>query len=453
MRAYRLIAGCLLFLFFLAVPGYAQIISTYAGTGIHGDTGDGGPATSADLLTPSGVATDQKGNVFFSDQNANVIRKVDRFGIITAIAGMGSSGYSGDGGPATAAKIYWPTGVAVDGIGNVFISDQFNNVIRKVDTFGIITTLAGTGTIGYSGDGGPATACQFWHPNDVGVDTAGNVYVADRDNQVIRKITTGGMIYTVAGTNVSGYGGDGGPATNAQLNFPSGICLDKTGDIFVADLYNNRIRKIDTAGIITTIVGTGASGYSGDGGPATAARINSISALSADKIGNIYFADYYNYVIRKIDAAGIISTIAGNGINSYYGDGVMATTASISSIEGVAADTSGNVFIADFYNARVRKISKLPPLRYPDNIAIAAEFKVFPNPSSGLYFISVAPTDKRYSVSVCSENGTVVHRQKLSVGTNELNVCGHPPGPYTVVVDDNGVVVWRQVLIINSDRN
>lgn len=447
MSAYKGVAGCLLFLFFLSVPGYAQIISTYAGTGIHGDTGDGGPATSADLLTPSGVATDQKGNVFFSDQNANVIRKVDRFGIITAIAGMGSSGYSGDGGPATAAKIYWPTGVAVDGIGNVFISDQFNNVIRKVDTSGIITTLAGTGTIGYSGDGGPATACQFWHPNDVGVDTAGNVYVADRDNQVIRKITTGGMIYTVAGTNVSGYGGDGGPATNAQLNFPSGICLDKTGDIFVADLYNNRIRKIDTAGIITTIVGTGASGYSGDGGPATAARINSISALSADKIGNIYFADYYNYVIRKIDAAGIISTIAGNGINSYYGDGVMATTASISSIEGVAADTSGNVFIADFYNARVRKISWPLPLHVSANGNITPDCYVFPNPSSGHFFIRMTPAGEGNNATLLNGAGIVVRRQRLSTGINELNVSELPPGFYTLLVESGDVMVHKDVLL------
>ena len=432
--AFRL---CILIFLFASSGLTAQIITTLAGDGISGSSGDGGPATNAHLTTPSGVACDRKGNIFFSDQNASAIRKVDRFGIITTIAGTGVTGYSGDGGPATAAMIFWPTGLAVDGIGNVFIADQFNNVIRKVDTFGIISTLAGIGSIGYSGDGGPATACSFWHPNDIAADTAGNVFVADRDNNVIRKITATGLIYSIGGMNTPGFSGDGGPATNAQLNFPSGICLDVMGNIYVADLYNNRIRKIDTSGIITTLAGAGLTGFSPDGTPASAARIDRVAALAADSLGNIFFTDYYNNLVRKVDTAGILTTIAGNRVNSYSGDGGPATLASISIVEGVAVDTSGCIYIADFYNARVRKIAPAPsPLRY--RCTHQENYNVYPVPATDWLYIANAPASA--TASLFTILGRQVAQASRTAGVLSVNTSTLPPGTYILRVTDGDSV-------------
>lgn len=439
---------------FLSINCQAQIITTVAGTGIKGYTGAGTPATSAELYSPSGVAVGKDGYIYMSDQNASCIWKISPAGIIYNLAGQpGKTGYSGDNGPATAALIYWPTGLAVDRTGNLFIADQFNNVIRKVDTSGIITTIAGTaGIIGYSGDGGAATAAAFWHPNDVGVDTAGNVYVADRDNQVIRKIDRAGIITTVGGNNTVGYSGDGGPATNAQMDYPSGLCVDKAGNIFIADLYNSRVRKIDTEGIITTIAGIGTKAFSGDGGPATSAEINNVSAICIDTAGTIYFTDYNNYRIRKVDKAGFISTIAGNGLFGYSGDNIMATTASISYAEGVAVDTAGNVYIADYANSRLRKVT-------PDKSALSTRTSVatghcnvFPNPSTnGSFTVTATAISGDYSLQVLNAGGEVMYERQCSPITNEIDLSKSPPGIYTLLLKNKDISINKKLVI--STRN
>ena len=335
----------------------AGVITTVAGDGTWGFGGDGGPATGARLRILRGVAVDGAGNLYIADSSNNRIRKVDAAGVISTVAGNGGEGYSGDGGPATAAQLNSPTGVAPDGSGNLYIADRDNHRIRKVDAAGVITTVAGSGRFGgFGGDGGAATAAQLDDPRGVALDGAGNLYIADTDNHRIRKVDAAGVITTVAGNGTSGRGGDGGAATAAQLNDPSGVALDGAGNLYIADTDNHRIRKVDAAGVISTVVGTGRGGSSGDGGPATAARLNSPRGVALDGAGNLYIADIYNHRIRKVDAAGVISTVAGDGTDGFGGDGGPATAAQLYWPAGVALDGAGNLFIADNWNHRIRKV-------------------------------------------------------------------------------------------------
>ena len=316
------------------------------------------PATNASLYYPEGVAFDASGNLFIADFVNNRIRKVTTNGIITTVAGNGSTGYSGDGVAATNAS-HPPAGVALDASGNLFIADWNNNRIRKVDTNGIITTVAGNGSPGYSGDGGPATSASLAYVEAVDVDGSGNLFIADTDNNRIRKVDTNGIITTVAGKGPAVYGsysGDGGPATNASLNAPYGVAVDATGNLFIADMDNNRIRKVDTNGIITTVAGNGSLDYSGDGGLATNACLDAPYGVAVDAFGNLFFADSSNDRIRKVDSFGIITTVAGNDNWGYSGDGGMATNATLNLPSGVALDSTGNLFLADLGNERVREV-------------------------------------------------------------------------------------------------
>ena len=337
------------------------IITTVAGNGTNGYSGDGGVATNAELNYPFGVAMDTTGNLFIADDGNERIRKVGPNGIITTVAGNGTNGYSGDGGAATNAKLNYPSGVAVDAIGNLFIADYGNNRIRKVGINGIITTVAGNGAGGYSGDGGVATNAKLNYPFDVAVDTTGNLFIADNDNERIRKVGTNGIITTVAGNGAGGYSGDGGAATNAKLNSPFGVAVDTTGNLFIADRYNQCIRKVGTNGIINTVAGNGYGAgtyygnYSGDGGAATNAELNDPSGVAVDTTGNLFIADEGNNRIRKVGTNGIIATVAGNGTSGYYGDGGAATNAELNYPIDVAVDTTGNLFIVDAFNNRIRK--------------------------------------------------------------------------------------------------
>ena len=240
--------------------------------------------------------------------------------IINTIAGNGTEGYIGDGGAAIAAELYYPYGVAVDGNGNVYIADEYNNRIRKVSAAGIITTVAGNGTAGYSGDGDTATLAELNHPVGVAVDGSGNVYVVDGQNQCIRKVSVTGIITTIAGNGTSGYSGDGGPATAAELWYPIAVAVDVSDNVYIADYGSNRIRKVSAAGIITTIAGNGTAGYSGDGGAATSAELYNPVGVAVDGSGNVYESEVNNNRIRKVSAAGIITTIAGNGTAGFGGD-------------------------------------------------------------------------------------------------------------------------------------
>ncbi len=340
---------------------WAQTITTAAGTGVASYSGDGGLATQATINGPTYVATDFFGNLFIADQNNNRIRRVDSQGIITTVAGNGAQGFSGDGGPAAQASLNGPTGVCTDAAGNLYIADEGNYRIRKVDTSGNINTVAGNGTQAASGDGGPATQASMYVPIRCVVDSNGNLYVTDQSGQKIRMINPAGIISTFAGTganagphSIGTYSGDGGPAIDADLNNPTAITVDSIGNIYFSDQYNQRIRKVDKNGIITTIAGNGTAGYSGDGGPATSAELNYPGGLVVDQNGDLYFCDPNNNRLRKIDD-GTISTVAGDGVGGFA-DG-SPTTAEFNQPFGLAIDTGGNLYIADISNNRIREVS------------------------------------------------------------------------------------------------
>jgi len=350
-------------------------IETIVGTGISGYSGDGWLATSAKLYQPDDIVLDKKGNLFIADTSNHVIRKVDKSGVITTIAGTGSRGYSGDGGLATSAKLYFPSGIAIDNEGNLFIADEENNAIRKVDTYGIITTVAGTGSEGYSGDGGLATSAKLDYPYGIAVDNEGNLFIADKYNNVIRKVDTSGIITTVAGTGSEGYIGDGGPAINAELAYPNDVAIDEWGNLFILDRSNHVVRKVDVSGIITTIAGrvfddSGDNPLLEDGMLATSGYFNPMD-ITADKKGNIFIGELAKII--KVDTTGIATRIAGEVYLGYTGDGGPPTSARLSYCFGVAVDQDGNVFIADTYNNVIRKVNSQFPGFVNADIAISSE--------------------------------------------------------------------------------
>ncbi len=343
--------------------------------------GDGGPATRAALNGPSGVALDSTDDLFIADSNDNVVREVNHAsGVITTVAGNGTAGYSGDGGPATAAELSGPQSITLDSAGDLFIADTNNDVIREVNhATGVITTVAGNGYGagigwgggGYSGDGGAATAAELNSPSGVALDTSGDLFIADNCNNVIREVNHAtGVITTVAGNGTAGYSGDGGPATAAELNGPNDVAVDATGDLFIADPNNNVIREVNLAnGQITTVAGNyngGNGGYSGDGGPATAAELSFPLGVAVDTSGDLFIADNGNNVIREVNhATGVITTVAGNyngGNGGYSGDGGPATAAELNSPNCVASDTTGDLFIADNGNNVIREVAPPNPL-------------------------------------------------------------------------------------------
>ncbi len=360
-HAFTLVALLLTFLSFgfgnAPRAAHAQIISTVAGDGIQGSGGDGGQATAARLRVPLAVTFDSSGNFYISDTQNNSIRKVSSAGVISTVAGNGTEGFSGDGGAATAAQLSNPVGLAFDGAGNLYIADEVNNRIRKVNSAGVISTVAGTGARGFDGDGGQATAAQLSFPTGVIVDGAGNIIIADRGNNRIREVNANGVISTIAGNGNASFGGDGGAATAAQLDTPTGVALDGAGDLYIADANNNLIRKVDTNGIISTFAGNGTGGLSGDGGAATAAQLNNPFSLALDSANNLYIADLGNNVIRKVSRSGAIFTVAGTGTASFGGDGGQATAAQLNSPFGVALDSSDALYIADTRNNRIRKVT------------------------------------------------------------------------------------------------
>jgi trimeric autotransporter adhesin len=342
-----------------------QNITTVAGSGTPPDNsgylGNGGQATAAELNGPAGIAIDDTGNLYIADLYNSVIRKINTSGIITTVVGTGIPGYSGDNHAATSAEIADPTGVFVDASGNIYIADYQNNRIRKVTAAtGIITTLAGYGSApynaGYSGDGGTATLAELNGPYDVVADNSGDVYFSDYDNNRIREIS-GGIINTIAGTGVAGYSGDGSQAISAQLTGPEGIALDDSGNLYIADQGNNCIRKVSAAtGNITTVAGNGSPGWSGDGGAAASAELQRPTGVIVDAAGNLYIADNNNYRIRLV-SNGTINTIAGSGAQGYSGDGELAVLAKLNNPNDVVVDTAGHVYVADFGNNRIRELS------------------------------------------------------------------------------------------------
>jgi uncharacterized protein (TIGR03437 family) len=331
-------------------------ITTIAGTGTAGYSGDGGAATSAQVSLPVS-ATLNGGNLYIADQANQRIRIVGSDGKINTFAGTGNGGYNGDGGKATAATMNSPSNVAVDSSGTVYFTDTNNNVVRKVTKDANIATAAGNQTNGttFGGDGGLAINASLYRPSGVAVDAAGNVYIADTSNNRIRKITVStGIITTIAGGVTAGYSGDGKAAVNASLKNPVAVAVDSSGNLYIADSGNHVIRKI-TGTTITTVAGNGTPGFSGDNGIAfPLAQLNNPKGVVVDPSGNIFIADTGNSRIRMVSPAGVITTIAGNGGFAYAGDGGAALSAQLNFPAGITLDASGNIYVADTSNNVIR---------------------------------------------------------------------------------------------------
>jgi sugar lactone lactonase YvrE len=421
-----------------AVSPGSDRLTTPAGTGAPAPLGNGGPAARAGLLGACGVALDGAGNLVIADAGHNQVRVVAgqsgtfygqamKAGRIYRIAGLGGSGYSGDGGPATQAKLSGPFSVTLDSAGNVVIADSGNNRIRVVAehtgtfyglpmTAGDIYTVAGDGTAGYGGDGGPATSAELFGPQGVAVDRAGNLLIADRSNQRVRVVAastgtfyglpmTAGDIYTVAGNGTAGYGGDGGPATGAELDSPVTATPDAAGNLVIADTGNNRVRVVAastgtfyglpmTAGDIYTVAGNGIAGYGGDGGPATGAALNGPDGAVIDSAGNLVINDAGNSRVRVVAAAtgtfygqpmtaGDIYTVAGNGKPGFSGDRGPATAAVMDQPYGIALDGSGNTIIADSANNRIRVVAAATGTFYGQAMTAGHIYTVAGNGSGG----------------------------------------------------------------------
>lgn len=406
-------------------------IQTIVGTGAAAFSGDGGAAKLAALNIAVDIAFDRTGNLFVADQFNHRIRKVATNGTISTVAGIGTPGYSGDGGPALSAQINTPTGIFVDPAGNLYIADVGNQRIRKVDQAGTITTLAGNGSKGFSGDGGQAISASFYNCVRVAVDASGNVFVADQSNHRIRRITSAGIITTFAGNGAGtpatgAFSGDGGPAVSASLNNPTALTIDSAGVVYICDQFNHRIRKVTTDGKITTIAGTGAAGFSGDGGPALAASLNYPGSITVDASGNLFFNDDANYRTRRITATGAINTIAGNGSQGFSGDGGPATMASLNGNFGITLDPSGNLYIADSMNNRIREIYAVDA---PDSAPVISSGGVVP-------IYSTATTVQPGSwISIFGNN-------LASAATTWNNDFPTMLGGTSVTIDDKPAYLW-----------
>lgn len=342
----------------LLLPSY--IVTTVAGNGVAGFQGDGGAAVDSQVNIPMGLALDSSGNLYIADQLNARIRKVTPDGVISTVAGNGTAGYAGDAGAATSAQLNNPCGVAVDKSGTLYIADTRNHRIRKVTAGGTISTVAGTGEAAFEGDGAAATAAKINMPLAVALDAAGTVYFTDTANNVVRKIASDGTISTVAGTSLPGFNGDGGAATSAELNQPTGLTFDSSGNLYIADTFNQRIRKVATDGTISTVAGSGANGFGGDGGQAVNAAFSYPENIAFDAAGNLFVADSINSRIRMIATDGTIGTVAGNGSVGANGDGGLALRAGLEFPRAVVVDGSGNVYFSDNQASRIRVLKPAP---------------------------------------------------------------------------------------------
>ncbi len=433
-------------------------INTMAGNGSTGYNGDNIQATAAEFYIPGCVALDTAGNFYVCDQNNDRIRMVTvSTGIITTVAGNGTAGFSGDGGQATAAEMTDPFTIILDDSNNIYFSDYANNRVRKiVASTGIITTIAGTGVGSYNGDGIQATAANIT-PVQLAVDKNGNVFIADIFNNRIREVNRAtGLISTVAGNGTAGFSGDGGVATAAELQYPWGLAIDDSVNLYIGDANNNCIRKVETSsGLIHTIAGNGTASYSGDGGPATAAEMNNPTGLFVDSYYNLYIADFGNQRVRMVDQPnGIINTIAGNGVINFYGDGGPATAAELDYPEAVAVDKTGNIYIVDEDNNRVRMINGSILTSVNQLPGGNGNVTVYPNPSNGVFELEIRNYElgMKYNLEVYNVLGAQVYIQFLIPNSQFLiDLSSHPYGIYLYrVIANNGELVGEGKLIIQK---
>jgi sugar lactone lactonase YvrE len=451
----RIGLSCLFFIQ-LSFISFAQsrVINTIVGNGIQGYSGDNGTAAAAQLNYPHGAVMDSAGNLFIADTYNHRIRKVDTLGIISTVAGTGNPGRTGDGGSATSATLNFPYGIALDSAGNLFIADTFNHSIRQV-SLGVITTVAGTGAQGFNGDNIAATAAKLNYPYGVAVDSAGNIYIADGDNIRIRKVSSG-IITTVAGDGTPGFSGDDGPAVSARLNYPNGIAVDTLGNLFIADTFNNRIRRISLSVVINTIAGNGNPGYSGDGFQATAAKIFYPSGITIDTDSGLLIADQYNGCIRKLSSAGTITTVAGIGSNGYSGDSGLATTAMLNYPFNIAVDPTGNYYISDTGNSRIRKVSTaaiLDTYVYFPQVAIGGGW------STTFALANTGSTTASGNLILTDNQGNPLTVNSSSLGIGSTFPVSIPEGGtmflsvYPVSVNDAAKIGWAKVVTANGTVN
>jgi hypothetical protein len=434
-----IVTSCLFFVFFTLYAQPSPIITTLAGNGTPGYTGDNGPATAAQLKTPWGMAVDDAGNVYVGDANV-VIRKISPTGIITTFAGTGTGGYSGDNGPATAAKIGYVNGITTDKKGNVYFTNSSR--IRKVNAAGIITTFAGNaGPIG--GDGGPATAAGIGSVVGICLDDTGNIYISG-GGPYVRKIDTFGIIHAFAGGGT--VYSEGAPATAVFLNTPSQIVMDDLGYLFISGQTN--VYKVNAAGIITNVAGSFGNGYRGDNGPATTAWLNATTGVAADKCGNVYIADRNNNLIRVVNDLGVINKFAGTGygmdtitggpiIGGYTGDGGPAIAAELFWPTNICIDKHGNIYFAEANNNIVRYIHMDSCTKAVSHVAVAGPaaikegLAVYPNPSSGTFTVMVQSASKEAGhITICNMVGTKVGEYDAMTNEAWQPECSMPPGVY-----------------------
>ncbi len=418
----------------IKLQAQVNIITTICGNDTAGYSGDDGPAVLAKLQYPEGLCLDNFNNLYIADPGDNRIRKINlATGVITTVAGNGSIGFSGDSGPAKDATVGQPVDVFTDAVGNVYIADALNNRIRKITVgTGIITTIAGKNISGSYGDGGPATNAALKLPCGVCIDKLGNILIADYDNHKVRKVdAVTGIIKTIAGTGTAGGFGNGGPATSARLNGPIQVFTDTLGNVFICDQFNHAVRKVDTAGIISVIAGFNGAGYSGDGGPATNAKLNEPAGGYVDQQHNIYVIEYRNGTIRRIDAiTNMITTVVGMGTTGFAGDGTPATNAKLKATD-IFADSIGTIYIADIDNHRIRKV--YDPTLAIKPVGIVQTISIYPNPAQNELTIEGA---QNTTMVLCDVVGKVVMERKINSDKETIDISTLSNSVYVLQVHD-----------------
>jgi hypothetical protein len=434
---------------FITLNLNAQSIYTIAGTGIQGYSGDNILATSSEICNVIGIDVDNAGNIYLADGCSNRVRRVDAVtGIITTVAGNGTEGYSGDGGQALSAQLDYPADVALDDSGNIYIADADNHCIRKVSfQTGIITTIAGTGALGDSGDGVPATGAAMIYPMGVAVDSAFNVYIATNRVRII--IASTGIISTIAGTQTPGFSGDGGLSVNAQVWTPSDVVVAKNGDIYFSDGSNRRIRKIErTTGIINTVAGNGTNAASPDGGLATQSSLYGADNIDIDSAGNIYFSERLGHRVREVKKSdSTLVTVAGTGVPGFSGDWGPALSAQLYIPRGVLVVPGGDIYVSDNNNNRIRKISVVPGVNENRN---ELNTTFFPNPVSTTGIFQITGIHEMLTTTVYDQFGRVVWITQSNESQVEFDARRFCSGIYYYRIEENGVIKATGKLVIEQ---
>ncbi len=451
LSLFRKVTASLLLMYCASNVGAQGVIRTIAGTGISGLSGEGGPAVSANLSNPSGVAVDAGGNIYIADLSNSRVRMIQAAtGNIVTVAGT-TWGYAGMGGPAVSAQIRMPNAIFVDNSDNYFFTDWYNDAAFKVDASSHnIANYCGHDSQGYDGDGGDASLASLEVPNGLWVDNAsGNVYIIDAGSNHLRMVNGATHIVTTLAGGIYGYSGDGGPLAAAGFAGISGVCTDTHGNMYLSDKGNNVIRKVDVSGTVFTIAGTGVAGYTGDGGSGQTAKFNQPGALFINDAGYLFICDIGNNAIRVLNTnTDMINTLAGNGTMGFSGDLGLATAAQLNAPAGVWQDVAGTVYIADEGNQRVRKVTGSGYKTSPSSTTTLTEttFNIYPSPSNGNFTIETNGLTGNANVDIFNMVGTKLYSQLINGTTANISIK-QPSGVYTMVIKSANGSVTRKISI------